>query len=650
MRRLPLAVPFALLLGGALAFSSPPRPQDGARFRTDRAARELALPREDDGAFTFAVFGDRTGGPAEGVAVLAQAVAETNLLAPDLVMTVGDLVQGYNTTAEWLPQMREYRAIMDDLVSPWFPVPGNHDVYWRGEGRPEREHEASYEEHFGPLWYAFRHKGCWFVALYADETNLETGKKLFDDPAHQRMSPEQLAWLEETLAAAAGARHVFVFLHHPRWIGGRYGDDWERVHRLLVDAGNVTAVFAGHIHHMRYDPRDGIEYFALATVGGGQSGDLPEAGYLHQYSFVTVRDDGIATTSYPVGSAQDPRAITGEVSTVARRAAGAELARVTGALVLDLEAGGAGELNLELANPLERTVELNLAAPADGDGRWRLAPEHVHRVLEPGERAAVALRVARLPGPVDAAFAPPVLRRTADVVFDDLRVPLPDVDLALPVAPAAFPPLGPGEHALVLDGADDHLVVPAARIDVPDGPFTIEAWMRADALEGARGLVCKTESSEYGLFASDGKPAMYAHLGGRYVVAEAPGPCLATGRWHHVAGIYDGARVALFVDGAEVAATPGTGARTRNRLPLVIGGDVNGAGAGHQLFQGRIDAVRVSRGARYAGAFAPERALAADGDTLLLLAMEGALGPWIEDSSGRRAHAEARGGARLKAE
>ena len=50
----------------------------------------LSTPVQDD-AFLFAVFGDRTGGPPEGVKVLVQAVADTNLIDPDLVMTVGEV-------------------------------------------------------------------------------------------------------------------------------------------------------------------------------------------------------------------------------------------------------------------------------------------------------------------------------------------------------------------------------------------------------------------------------------------------------------------------------------------------------------------------------------------------------------------------------
>src|SRR5437868_4875908 len=77
-----------------------------SRFVTNRPnPRLLPLPKEE-GAFAFVVFGDRTHGVPEGLVTLGQAVSDVNLLAPDLVMTVGDLVQGYNDTKEWAEQAK----------------------------------------------------------------------------------------------------------------------------------------------------------------------------------------------------------------------------------------------------------------------------------------------------------------------------------------------------------------------------------------------------------------------------------------------------------------------------------------------------------------------------------------------------------------
>ena len=50
------------------------------RFDTSRKSNvKLPLPNEKD-AFSFIVYGDRTGGPDDGVSILADAVRDTNLL------------------------------------------------------------------------------------------------------------------------------------------------------------------------------------------------------------------------------------------------------------------------------------------------------------------------------------------------------------------------------------------------------------------------------------------------------------------------------------------------------------------------------------------------------------------------------------------
>lgn len=620
---------------------------DGTRFTTSRdSSVVLPLPSEED-AFFFVVYGDRTGGPADGVSVLADAVRDTNLLEPDLVMTVGDLVQGYNQTPEWMEQMHEFKGIMNELLCPWFPVAGNHDVYWRGQGKPVGEHEQDFEMNFGPLWYAFTHKNCGFIALYTDEGNPATGEKNFSSPAANVMSPEQMAWLKETLEAYKDLEHVFIFLHHPRWIGGGYGDTWKPVHKVLVDAGNVTAVFAGHIHHMRYDPRDGIQYVTLATVGGGQSAEVPDAGWLHQYHIVTVRKDQIALSSIPVGEIMDVREITNEVvnDTVALSE---QRPRIAGGVQISADGGGGGEVRATVSNPTSRPIEVALA-PEAADNWWSYLPDHAHGVIEPGGRAEFVFRVDRLGGAINDRFTVPDLVLSTDYLCAGHRYAIPDSRTPLPVEADLSAPATPDtERVLIVDGRRGVAEVPAHEIELPDGPMTLECWFRADGFGDRTGLVAKTENSEYGFFVNKGRPAFSIHLDGKYVEATGEDAMLEKNRWYHIAGVFDGEQVRLYVDGKLVDAKAGSGTRRTNPLPLMIGADVNGNGDPTSFFDGRLDAVRLSSVARYTGnAFTPERRLSPDAQTHLLLNMDGLVGVWAFDESASGAHAMVMSGATI---
>lgn len=619
---------------------------DRSRFHTDRDSPiVLPLPGEED-AFTFVVYGDRTGGPDAGINILKDAVRDTNLLEPDFVMTVGDLIDGYNQTDAWMVQMREFRSVMDELLCPWFPVAGNHDTYWRGEGTPKGEHDANYEMHFGPLWYAFEHKNSFFIVLYTDEGNPETGEKNFNKPECQEMSPEQLDWLALMLDEAAGAQHVFLFMHHPRWLGGKYGDSWDTVHSMLVEAGNVSGVFAGHIHRMRYDPRDNIEYITLATVGGYQDKLVPDTGWLHHYNIVTVRPDQIAHAAIPVGEVMDVREITGTLADEAAKLASTVL-KVSPTLTIDTAGMAEGKIGFSFKNPSSHTIDYTITPESD-DSRWTTWPDHLHGSLGAGETLKASFDISHDHG-LDTAFRDLEIALDAQMLLPGHRYTLPTIRADVPIVLNAedYPPVT-SDHSLVLDG-DSAASVHNSSFTLPDGPMTLECWFTANDFAGRTGLVTKTESSEYGLFVTDAKPSFSIHLDGKFAEAGLEESVLKPGQRYHLAGVYDGSTVSLYLDGQRVASIERQGERRTNTLPLMIGADVNDHARPDSPIDATIDAVRLSSQALYtAESFEPSDNWKPEPSTVLLFDMDRQLGAWIIDESENRAHAKMVGKAKLE--
>ena len=640
---------FQLLLMGliaSLATSHSCRAQDtqADSFTTRPAAKKLIAPDADE-VFHFVIYGDRTGGVPAGLAFLRQAVVDTNLIDPDLVMTVGDLIEGYSKKPEWIEQMKEYHTIMAKLNMDWYPVAGNHDIYWVGKGPvPEGHHESNYEEHFGPLWYSFEHKNTGFIVLYSDEGDPKTNKKGFNDFGLQTMSDTQLAFLDKALEKLGAARQVFVFIHHPRWINrpGYASGNWDVVHKKLTDAGNVKAVFAGHIHRMRFDkPDDGIEYYTLATTGGHLAADIPDAGHLHHINMVSVRENSFSVSSMAVGAVFDPKEFTAEFSAEVDLARSVRPIQTSPAIELKPDGTASGTVTLELENPSPRTVRGTLAFDAQTATGWGSTLDHRHLELAPLESINVTFKVRRFSGTEELGALPEVIFNPV-FVGQTLTVDLPDQAVPLKlkldkVADDFFN--GAVNRALNVTGPDAAVAIANQDVPLPDGPMTLEAWVKppsAEALIGHNAIIAKTQNSEYAFFSDEGVPQFDIHVGGRYASAKASEK-LPVDAWTHLAGVFDGQTVKLFVNGKLAGEVAGKGKRRKNKLALFVGADPDRGNLPTRPFTGLIDEVRLSSSAVYAKAFEPARVLKTRDDSVLMLHLDKRIGPFVVDRTSRQA-------------
>src|SRR5215467_13160288 len=102
MRRLLLAAVTLSLLAVAVGLAgSPPAPSAALQVQVeDRNPWTNLRLNNDPDDFQFAIVSDRTGG--HRARVFSQAVEQLNLLQPEFVLSVGDLIVGYTDKADRL--------------------------------------------------------------------------------------------------------------------------------------------------------------------------------------------------------------------------------------------------------------------------------------------------------------------------------------------------------------------------------------------------------------------------------------------------------------------------------------------------------------------------------------------------------------------
>ncbi|MCW2960237.1 MAG: uncharacterized protein JWM90_624, partial [Thermoleophilia bacterium] len=139
--------------------------------------------------------------------------------------------------------------------------------------------------------------------------------------------------------------------------------------------------------------------------------------------------------------------------------------------------------------------------------------------------------------------------------------------------------------------------------------FTVEAWFRTSDIGNTANPAMVTRQdtgtlhTNYELWFDRGSNELNFSLtsGGTWYHATVGSVPYVNGAWHHVAGVYDGSFLRLYVDGALVDTTACSGAADTPAQPIMIGNDIP---LGPELFHGDIDDVRISNVVRSAASIA----------------------------------------------
>jgi serine/threonine-protein phosphatase CPPED1 len=220
--------------------------------------------------FQFAVVTDRTGG--HRAKIFSRAMTQINLLQPEFVLSVGDLIEGYTQNKErFQAEWNEFDSYTKKLEMPFFYVPGNHDL----------TNKALVEEwggRYGRKYYHFIYRGVLFLAVNSE------------DPV-SKVSQEQIDYFTKVLEENKNVRWTLAFVHKPLWIATDLEKNgWAGIEKIL--AGRNYTVFCGHEHRYVKFIRNGMNYYQLATTGGGSRLRGVEFGEFDHIAWITMKADG----------------------------------------------------------------------------------------------------------------------------------------------------------------------------------------------------------------------------------------------------------------------------------------------------------------------------------------------------------------------
>ena len=284
--------------------------------------------KNDPYEFQFAILSDNAGGGRPGV--LEAGIRMLNLLQPEFIVILGDLIEGYtapdggpateDTYRKWWAELDEH---LEQLEMPFFFLPGNHDINTPASTKVWRERYGGTRE-----YYQFRYADTLFLMVNTEDPPKDTNELLRTDPAQAKVledaykaikaaaadgapgeqlldlatpieeyfgttsiSDEQVDYFRHVLADNTDARWTFVMMHAPAWwsptSAERDPGNFTKLEELL--AGRDYTVFAAHTHTYDYRQRHGQDYITTAMTGAL---NVPRLGAIDHVVWVTMTKNG----------------------------------------------------------------------------------------------------------------------------------------------------------------------------------------------------------------------------------------------------------------------------------------------------------------------------------------------------------------------
>ena len=151
----------------------------------------------------------------------------------------------------------------------------------------------------------------------------------------------------------------------------------------------------------------------------------------------------------------------------------------------------------------------------------------------------------------------------------------------------------PGEvrQGFSLNGTDQYIEVPDSAALNITGPITIDAWINTNANTGQQSIVEKYASSgTNGYFLRVNGGGLEAGVCQASSCGVSGGGNVTTGTFHHVAVVFDGASVKLYLDGVQVIGSTGAGSIAPTSTSTL---NIGARGGSANFFNGIIDEVEI---------------------------------------------------------